>query len=72
MPTAQTQAPRYLTPKEFAAAIEASTGRTLSKSSIYRAIRSCRVASIRIGGHTFIDRHSAERQMGIPLRVPTK
>jgi len=71
MPKLQTEAPRYLTPQEFAAAVEASTGRILSKSSIYRAIRSCRVASIRIGGHTFIDRISAERQMGMTLRVPT-
>ena len=70
MPNLTTEAPRYLTIKEFQAAIETSTGRRLSKSSIYRAIRSCRVASIRIGGHTFIDRLSAERQMEVKLRIP--
>lgn len=60
--------PKFLTPAEFIEALERTTGRTISRSAVYRSMSNGRLHAARIGGRLLIDRQLFEQASTLTLK----
>jgi len=64
--------PRFLTVKEFLEYIEEATGKPMSRSAAYRAIQTCKLPTLRLGGKLLVDTEQLRTEAALAgVNMPT-